>query len=89
MRTRHFRSLTELILTRGGIRMLAALALILIAGHGVLLYYGSSHVAASAGSAAVVALVMAIKHLGLLRSGIALLRRRSRKADELSPPAAR
>jgi high-affinity Fe2+/Pb2+ permease len=51
--------------SRGGIWVLAVLA-VLIAGHGIILYYASSHLALSVGFVSGVVLLIVIKHLGLL-----------------------
>jgi len=59
--------------------MLAALAVMLIAGHGVILYYASSHLTLSAGLVSGAILLIVIKHLGLLGPTYALLRRRWRR----------
>jgi membrane protein YdbS with pleckstrin-like domain len=66
-------------ITRGRIWILAALALILIAGHGFILYSASKHLALSVGLLVAVALLVVIKHLGFLGPAIALLRRRRGK----------
>jgi hypothetical protein len=63
-------------LTRGRIGVVVALAVVLIAGHGVILYYASSHLALSAGLVSGVILLIVIKHLGLVSSAYALFRRR-------------
>ncbi len=63
--------------------MLAVGAIILIAGHGVILYYFSSHVALSAAVMSAVIILVVIKHLGLLGSVYALLRRRPRRSAPL------
>ena len=59
--------------------MLALLAVLLIAGHGVILYYASSHLALSAGLISGVIVLIVIKHLGLLGPTYALLRRHWRR----------
>lgn len=46
--------------------LLAVVAIALIAGHGVALYYLSSHVAASAAIMSAVVLLIIAKHLGLI-----------------------
>ena len=66
-------------LLRGRILVVWVLALVLIAGHGLMLYFASSHLALSAGLASVVILLIVIKHLGLLGPAYALLRRRWRR----------
>jgi hypothetical protein len=55
---------------------LVALAVVLMAGHGVILYYASSHLALSAGLVSGVFLLIVIKHLGLFGPAYAVLRRR-------------
>jgi hypothetical protein len=52
---------------------------ILIAGHGILLYYISSHMALSAAVVSGVIILVVIKHLGLLGPLYVLFRRRSRR----------
>ena len=56
--------------------MLPLAVIILIAGHGIILYYFSSHVALSTAVASAVIILVLIKHLGLLGSAYALFRRR-------------
>jgi hypothetical protein len=63
-------------LLQGRIWMLAVIGLGLIAGHGVILYYLSSHLALSAGVVVSVILIVGIKHVGLLGPLNALIRRR-------------
>lgn len=48
----------------------------LVAGHGIILYYGSSHLALSATAVSSVAILLIVKHLGLLGSLYGRLRRR-------------
>jgi hypothetical protein len=72
-------ALTGHRITRGRISILAALALILVAGHGFILYFASKHLALSAGLVAGVALLFTIKHLGFLGPAVALFRSRRRK----------
>jgi hypothetical protein len=55
------------------------LAVLLIAGHSVILYYASSHLALSAGLVSGVILLIVIKHLGLLGPAYALFRRRRQR----------
>jgi hypothetical protein len=55
--------------------MLLAGAMILIAGHGVILYYFSSHLALSAGVVAGLVVLLVVKHLGLLGPLYAILRK--------------
>ena len=66
-------------LTRGRLWIVALLTLILIAGHGLILYYASSRMALSAGVVAGVVLLIFIKHLGILGPAFDLFRRRLRK----------
>lgn len=61
--------------------LLPALAVALMAGHGIILYYVSSHKIMSAAALSVVIVLVVIKHLGLIGPGYALLRRRSRHSD--------
>ena len=56
--------------------ILPVLAIVLVLGHGVILYYVSSHVAMSATVVAGVVVLLVIKHLGLLVPLSALFRRR-------------
>ena len=63
-------------LFRRRIWMLALLAVMLIAGHGIILYYTSSHLALSAGLVSGIILLIVVKHLGLLGPVCALFRRR-------------
>jgi membrane protein YdbS with pleckstrin-like domain len=51
---------------RNRLWIVAAVAAVLIVGHGVILYYFSSHFALSAAVAGGVAVLIIIKHLGLL-----------------------
>lgn len=66
---------------RAHVWMLALLAVILVAGHGTVLYYVSSHVAVSGAVALGVTVLLVLKHLGLLAGLLgpvyALIRRRS------------
>ena len=66
-------------LQRSRIGVVVALAVALIAGHAVVLYYASSHLALSAGLGSGVILLIVIKHLGLLGPAYALFRRRWRR----------
>ena len=59
--------------------MLPLAVIILIAGHGTVLYYFSSHVALSAAVVSAVIILVVIKHLGLLGSAYALFPRRARR----------
>jgi membrane protein YdbS with pleckstrin-like domain len=56
-----------------------AAAAVLIAGHGVILYYVSSHMAVSAAAIAGVILLVFVKHLGLLGPLYAMLRKRRKR----------
>jgi hypothetical protein len=47
----------------------------IVAGHGIILYYGSSHLALSATAVSIVAVLVIVKHLGLLDAVSGLLRR--------------
>ena len=64
----------------GRLWIIVAGAAVLIAGHGVILYYVSSHMAVSvAATVGVIALVV-IKHLGLLGPLYALARKALRRS---------
>ena len=65
-------------LTRGRLWLFAALAVVLVALHGSILYYASSHLALSVGFIAGIVLLIVIKHLGLLGPVFALFRRHRR-----------
>jgi hypothetical protein len=65
-------------LTRGRVWILAVLAILLIAVHGSILYYASSHMALSTGIIAGIVVLVVIKHLGLLAPVLALFRRHQR-----------
>ena len=65
-------------LLQGRIWTLLAIVVVLMAAHGVILYYFSSHLALSSAVVAGVIVLAVIKHLGLLGSLYGLLRRRSR-----------
>jgi len=54
--------------------------IILIAGHGIIVYYLSSHVALTAAAASGVIVLLVIKHLGLVGPVYALFRRARRNA---------
>jgi membrane protein YdbS with pleckstrin-like domain len=60
-------------LLRGRIWMLVPLAVVLIAGHGIVLYYFSTYLALSVAVVSVIVLVV-LKHVGLLGSLYNLLR---------------
>ena len=66
-------------LSRRRMWVLALLAVLLIAGHGIILYYASSHLALSVGLVSGVIVLIVIKHLGLLGPTYALLRRHWRR----------
>jgi hypothetical protein len=38
----------------------------IVAGHGIILYYGSSHLALSTTAVSIVAVLVIVKHLGLM-----------------------
>jgi hypothetical protein len=59
--------------------LLSMAAAVLIAGHGFVLYYVSSHLALSAAAISGLIILLVIKHLGLLSPLHAALRRRSRR----------
>jgi hypothetical protein len=59
--------------------LLPVLAVILIPGHGIVLYYASSHLALSTTIASGLMLLVVIRHLGGLGPLYALLRRRFRR----------
>ena len=60
---------------------------VLVAGHGIILYYGSSHAALSGAVLSSVAILVIVKHLGLVGSLYALLRRRlSQSPDSKDRP---
>ncbi len=65
-------------LTRARNWILAVLALLLIGGHGFVLYHFSSHLLLSGAAVAGLIIVIVIKHLGLLS---ALYRPRRRRFD--------
>jgi hypothetical protein len=65
--------------SRRRVWLLTALGVMLLAGHGVILYYASSHLALSAGLVSGVILLIVIKHLGLLGPTYAVLRSRWRR----------
>lgn len=67
----HGRLLTRSLLVSLGV-------VVLVAGHGIILYYISSHMALSAAALSGVVILVIINHLGLLGPLYALLRRRSR-----------
>ena len=59
--------------------LLAAVIIALVAGHAIVLYYFSSHVALSAAAVSGVVVLLVVKHLGLLAPLYALFRRRARR----------
>ena len=61
--------------------MLVLGAFILIAGHGIILYYVTSHVALSGTVVSGAIILIVIKHLGLLAPVYALFRRRRRNVS--------
>jgi hypothetical protein len=61
--------------------LLVVIAAVLIAGHGFFLYYVSSHLVLSVAILWGVAAGVVIKHLGLLGSFYALIRRRLWRSD--------
>ena len=63
--------------------MLMVGVITLIAAHGVILYYFSSHMALSAAVVSGVIILVVIKHLGLLGPVYALFRRRARRRPML------
>ena len=63
--------------------MLAVGVMILIAGHGIILYYFASHVTLSAAVVPGAIILMVIKHHGALGSVYALFRRRTRRNASL------
>jgi hypothetical protein len=63
--------------------MLMAGVITLIAGHGIILYYFSSHIALSAAVVSGVIILFVIKHLGLLGPVYTLFRRRARRKPPL------
>ncbi len=64
------------LLARGRVWMLLVLGIGLLAGHGVILYYVSSHVMLSAAVVSGAIILLMIKHVGLLCPLYALFRRR-------------
>ena len=67
----HSRLLTRTLMLPVGI-------VVLIAGHGIMLYYVSAHTALSATVVSGVIILVLLKHLGLLGPLYAVLRRRFR-----------
>jgi len=68
---------------RGRAWLLLVGVIILIVGHGIVLYYVSSHVALSAAVVLGVIILVVIKHLGLLGPLYALFRRSARRKPRL------
>ncbi len=64
------------LLARKRFWILPLLLVVLIAGHGVILYYVSSHVMLSAAVLSGAIILLVIKHVGLLGPVYALFRRR-------------
>ena len=63
------------IMKRRRLWLALAIAAVLIAGHGVVLYYLSSHLAASTAVFAGVFVLVVLKHLGLLGPFYAMVRK--------------
>ena len=63
--------------------MLAVGVIILIAGHGVILYYFASHVTLTAAVVSGAVILLVIKHLGMFGSVYALFRWRARRNASL------
>jgi hypothetical protein len=55
----------------------------ILAGHGIILYFGSSHLALSATAVSIVAVLVIVKHLGLLGAVSGLLRHHFSQSTEL------
>jgi hypothetical protein len=66
-------------LLRRRIWMSLAIAVVLVTGHGIILYYFSSPLVISAAAVSGLIVVVVIKHVGLLGSVYGLLRRRSHR----------
>jgi membrane protein YdbS with pleckstrin-like domain len=64
------------LLARRRVWMLPVLMIVLLVGHGVILYYASSHVMLSAAVLSGAIILLVIKHVGLLGPLYALFRRR-------------
>lgn len=64
------------LLARRRVWMLPVLVILLLVGHGVILYYVSSHVTLSAAVLSGAIILLVIKHVGLLGPLYALFRRR-------------
>ena len=63
------------IMKRHRLWLALAISVLLIAGHGVVVYFLSSHLAASTAVFAGVFILVVLKHLGLLGPFYAMLRR--------------
>jgi hypothetical protein len=63
------------------VSMLAALVIVLLLGHGAVLYYVSSHVVLSAAVVSGAIIFLVIKHVGLLGPLYALFRRAASRGD--------
>jgi hypothetical protein len=59
--------------------ILLVAAAVLVAGHGIVLYYISSHMTLSVGALASAIILVVIKHLGLFAPLFTLFRRRGRE----------
>lgn len=68
------------LFARRRVWVLPGLLIVLLAGHGVILYYVSSHVMLSAAALSAIIILLVIKHAGVLGRVYALFRRpRSRR----------
>lgn len=65
----------------GRVWIVLAVAVMLIAGHGIILYYLSSYLALSVAVIAGVTVLVIVKHLGLLAPLYAALRKAVRRTD--------
>jgi hypothetical protein len=65
--------------TRARLWIVATLAVLVIAVHGSVFYYASSHLTLSAGVIAGIVALVVIKHLGLLGPAFTAFRRHRRK----------
>lgn len=70
--------MNEHTLLRGRTRIFLLIAVILIGGHGIILYYFSSNLALSAAAIWGVTILVVIKRLGWLGRWFVVFRRRSR-----------
>jgi hypothetical protein len=76
------------LLLRWRPRLLLFLLAVLLAGHGVILYYAASEVTVSAGVLLGLIVLLVIKHLGVLGPVYALFRRRgarNRRGIQVEP----